>query len=129
MRAIIQRLGGVEQDARQLRLTTEADVPTDAKTCKHMEDDAADQVKYRNSYSGKRIDAGPPMCLTSFGNDFTESPALPCCRDDAMVDKGTAAPKTCLSPVEMRTPTAVGGLLPAGMASIVTQTTLHQLPL
>ena len=43
------------------------------------------------------------MCLTSFGDDSTEPPAFPCCRDDVMVDKGAAAPRSYLLPVEMRT--------------------------
>ena len=60
------------------------------------------------------------MCLTSFGDDSTEHPALPCCRDDAMVGRGAEAPKPCLSPVEMLTLTPAGGLLPAGTASTAT---------
>ena len=49
------------------------------------------------------------MCLTSFDDDSTESPTLPC-EDNALVDKDAAAPKPCLSPVEMRTLTVAGGL-------------------
>ena len=37
--------------------------------------------------------------------------------------------KSCLSPLEVYLPTAVGGLLPADMASTATRTTFHQLPL
>ena len=66
------------------------------------------------------------MYLTSFGDDSTEPPALPCCRDDALVDKGAKASKPCLSPVEMRTLTAVGDLLPARTASTATRTIFHQ---
>ena len=74
----------------------------------------------------KRVDAGPPMCLTSFGDDSTESPALSC-RGDAMVDdKSAAAIRPCISPVEMRMLTAAGGLLPAGTASRATKTIVHQ---
>ena len=61
------------------------------------------------------------MCLISFGDDSTEPSALPC-RDDAMVDKDAEAPKLCLSPVEIRTPTAAGGLFPAGTASTAMRT-------
>ena len=61
------------------------------------------------------------MCLTSFGDDSTESLALPC-RNDVMVDKGAAAPKQCLLSVEMQTPTAAGDLLPAGTASTAMRT-------
>ena len=59
------------------------------------------------------------MCRTSFGDDSTGPLALPCSRDEALVDNGAATPKPRLSPVEMRTPTAAGGLLPAGTASTV----------
>ena len=65
----------------------------------------------------QKVDTDPPMCLTSFGDDSTKPPAFPC-TVDVMVDKGAAAPKLCFLPVEMRTPAATGGLLPAGTASI-----------
>ena len=60
--------------------------------------------------SSVRVDGGPTS-LTIFGM-IAEPLALPY-RDDALVDKGTEAPKPCLAPVKMRTPTAAGGLLPA----------------
>ena len=69
------------------------------------------------------------MCLTSFGEDSTGPPAVPCSRGDALVNKGTVAPKPCLSPVEMRTLTAVGSLLPAGTVSSATRAKFHQPPL
>ena len=53
------------------------------------------------------------ICLTSFGDDSTEPPALPPCRDDAMVDKDAAASKTYFSPVEMRTAPPVTYFPPA----------------
>ena len=62
------------------------------------------------------------MCLASFGDDSTKPLVLPYCRDNALVDKDAAAPKPCLSSVEMRTLTTAGGLLPAGTASIATRT-------
>ena len=105
----------------------EADVKPDTKTRKRTEDAAADRAKHGDSSSAKKADPDP-MCLTSFGDDCTEPPALPY-RDDAIVDKGAAAPKPCLSPVEMRTLTAAGGLLPAGTASTATRTIFHQPPL
>ena len=55
-----------------------------------------------------------------------EPPTLPR-RDDVLVDKGAAVPKPCLSPVEMRTLTAAGNLLPAGIASTVTRIVYYQL--
>ena len=59
------------------------------------------------------------MCSTSFGVKV-ESPAVPC-RDDVLVENGAPAPNSCLSPLEMRSPTAAGGLLPAGEASTTTR--------
>ena len=59
--------------------------------------------------------------LTSFGDDFTGLSALPCLRNDALVDNGAAVPKPRLSPAEIRTLTATGGLLPAGKASTATR--------
>ena len=76
--------------------------------------------------SSARIDAGPTSS-TSFGMKV-EPPALPL-RDDALVDNGAAAPKLFLSPVEIRTLTAAGGLLLAGTSSTTTSTIFPQPPL
>ena len=51
-----------------------------------------------------------------------EPPALPC-RDDVLVENGAAMPKSCISPLEMRTTTA---LLPTGKTSTATRTTFDQ---
>ena len=99
MRATDLRLASLEQDARQPRLAAEVDVRTDTKTRKRSEEAAADQAEHWDSCSAKKVDAGPPMCLTSFDDDSTEPSALPC-RDDTMVDKDAAAPKPCLLPVK-----------------------------
>ena len=128
IRATRQRLAGLEQVARHPHFATEADVPTDSKTRKRTENAAADQTKHGDSCSAKKFAAGPPICLTSFGDDSTEPPALSC-RDDIIVDKGAVAPKPCLSLVEVRKLTAAGGLLPAGIASTATRTIFHQPPL
>ena len=84
-----------------------------------MEDIAAERVISGDNLLPSQVDTDP-ICLTTFGDDSTESPALPRTRDHALVDNGAAAPKPCLSPAEMRTRTAAGGLLPAGTASTVT---------
>ena len=113
MRATVQRLAGPEYDARQPRLAVEADVNPDTNARMHTEDAAADRViSGDNSFA--QVDPDP-ICLTIFGDDTTEPLALPR-RDGVLVDKGTAVPKPCLSPVEMRTLTATGGLLSAGTA-------------
>ena len=116
-----QRLAGLEQDIRQPRLVMEADVPSDTKTHKRMENTVAVQAKHGDSCFANQVDPDP-MCLTSFDDDSTGPPALPCTRDDALVDNGTAAPKPCLSPMEMRIPTAAGSLLPAGTVSTAIMT-------
>ena len=69
------------------------------------------------------------MCSTSFGDDSTGPPALPCSMDDALVDSGAAASKSFLSSLEMRTTSAAGGLLPTGETSTVIKTTYNLSPL
>ena len=54
-----------------------------------------------------------------------EPSALPR-RDDVVVNKGAEAPKPCLSLLEMRSPRAAGGLLPAGTTFTATRTIFHQ---
>ena len=110
-----QRLADLLHEAQQPRLATEANVEPDMKTRKRTEDAVADRAKQGDNNSSARVDHDP-MRLTSFGDDSTEPPALPC-RDDALVDQGAEAPKPCLSPGEMRMTTTAGGLLPAGTVS------------
>ena len=127
LRAIYQRLAGAEYDDRQPHLASEADVKPDTKTRKRTEDAAADRVMVGNSCSAE---VGPdPMCLTSFGDDYTEPLALLFCRDDALVVKSVVVPNPCLSLVEIRTLRAAGGLLPAGTASTATRAIFYQPPL
>ena len=105
----------------------EADVSADEKTRKGTKGAAtAVQAMHGNSFSAKRVQDGPKSS-TTFGVK-AEPPALPC-RGDVSVENAAAAPKSCLSPLEMRTPTAAGGLLPTGKTSTATRTTYHQLPL
>ena len=104
-------------------------MPLNTKTRERTEGAAAAvQTKHGDGCSSKRVQASP-RSSTRFGDDFTGPPALPCSRDDTLVDNGAAAPKSCLSPLEMRAPTATGGLLPTGTASTVTRTTFYQPPL
>ena len=123
MRVIDQRVASLEQDARQPRLAMVADGQADTKTRERTEGAAtAVQAMHGDSCSANRVDPDP-ICSTSFGDDCTGPPALPCSREDALIDKGAAAPKSCLSPLEMRTPIATGGSLPAGETSTATKTT------
>ena len=127
MRDTKQQLADFEQDARQSRLATEADVPSDTKNRQRMEGAAAAvQTKDGDSCFANQIHPDP-VCLASFGDVSTRPPALPSSRDDALVGNGAAAPKSCLSPVEMRMLTAAGGLLLAGTVSTATMITFSQL--
>ena len=81
-----------------------------------------------DSCSANRVDPDPIFC-TSFGDDCTGPPALPGSREDALVDNGAAVPKSCRPPLEMRSPTAAGGLLPTGEASIAMRSSFNQPPL
>ena len=116
-----QRLTSLEQDAWQPRLTMEAEVKANEKTCERTEvATAVVQAKYGDSWSAKSVQAGPKGS-TSLGD--AGPPAFPCSRDDVLVGNGVAAPKSCLSHLEMRTPTAAGGLFPACTTSTATRTT------
>ena len=107
----------------------ETDVPSGTKTREHTEGAAgAVQAKHGNSCSENRVDPDP-MCLTSFGDDSTGPPTLPCSKDNAMIRNGAAAPKSCLSSLEMRTPIAAGGLLPADTISTATRIPSDQPPI
>ena len=43
-----------------------------------------------------------------------------------MVEEGATTPKSCLPSLEMRSPTATGGLVPTGEASTATETTSNE---
>ena len=123
-----QRLASLEHNAQQPRLAMEADGPADTKTRECTEGAAkAVQAMYGDSFSASRVDPGPKTNSTSFGVK-ADPPALPC-RDDVLIEKGAAAPKSCLSPLEMRTTSAAGGFLPTGKPSTATKTTFNQPPL
>ena len=113
-----QRVVSLEQDARQPRHAMEADGPADKKTRERTEDvtTAAVQAMHGDSFSANRVDPNPESPI-SFDGDSIRPPTLSCSRDDALVGSGAAAPKSCLSPLEMCSPTAAGGLLPAGKTS------------
>ena len=126
---IDQRLVSLKQDDRQPCLAPVADVPADKKNRERAEGAATTvQAKHGESCFAKRVQAGPKSS-TSSGDDFTGPPALLCSRDDALVGNGIATPKSRLSPLEMRTPTATGGLLPAVITSTAKRITFNQLPL
>ena len=101
LRRMDQCLASLEQNARQPRLAMEADVPADEKPREHKESAAKEvQAMDEDSFSANRVQASRTT-LTSVGVK-DESPALPC-RDDVLAKNGAAAPKSCLSPLEVRT--------------------------
>ena len=114
MRETRQRSASLEQDAQQSRLVMEADVTSDKKTRKRTESAAAAERVISGDNSPAQVDTDA-IRSTSFG--MKSEPLALSRRDDVLVDRGVAAPRSCLSPVEMRTLTAAGGLLPVGIAS------------
>ena len=123
MRVKDQRQAILEQDTRQPRLAMVVDGQADKNTHERTEGAAtAVQAMHGDSCSANRVDPNP-MCSTSFGDDCTGPLALPCSKEDALVDNSAAAPKSCLSSLEIRTTTAAGGLLPAGETATATKTT------
>ena len=129
-RSMNQRLTSLEQDARQPRLAIEADGKAETKTRERTEGAVtAVQAMHGDSCHANRVDPDQMMCCTSFVDDCTGPPALPCSRENVLVDNGAAAPNLRLPPFKMRSPTATGGLLPTGEASIATRTTFNLLPL
>ena len=122
-----QRLASLEHDARQPRPAMEADVQADKEARERTEGAAtAVQAMHRDCFPANRVNPDP-MCWAIFGVK-AEPPALPC-RDDVLVENDAAVPKSCLSPLEMSTTTAAGGLLPTGKTSTATRTTFDQPPL
>ena len=123
-----QRLTRVEHEARQPRLAMEADGPAITKTRERTEGAAtAVQAMHGNSFSTCRVGPGPKTKSTSFG--MMVKPPDPSCREDVLVEDGAAPPKSCLPSLEMRSPTAAGGLLPTGEASTATKATFNKLRL
>ena len=127
MRRMDQRLASLEHDARHPRLAMVADGQSDTKTPERTKGAArAVQSMHGDSLFVNRVDPDP-MCSTTFGVKV-KPPALPC-MDDGLVEKGAAAPKSRLSLLEMRSPTAAGGLLFASMTTTTAiRTAFHQPP-
>ena len=129
MRETDQRLASLEHDAWQPRLPMKADEQVDTKTRERTEGTATTvQAMHGDSCFANRVDPNP-MYSTSVGDDRTGPPVPPCSGENALVDDGAAAPKSCLPPLEMRTTTTAGGLLPTGETSAATKITFNQSPL
>ena len=77
-RGTSQRLTNLEHDARQPRLSMEADGQADTKTRERTEGAVtAVQTIHEDSCSANQVNPDP-ICSTSFGYDCTGPPALPC---------------------------------------------------
>ena len=125
LRRMGQRLADLEQDA-WLRLAMEVDGPVDSKTRECTEGAAIGvQAMRGDSFSSNRVDTDPNTSA-SFDDDVTGPPAPRCSTDDALIDNGAAAPKSCLSPLEMCSPITAGGLLHTAKTTTVTWTTFDQ---
>ena len=128
-RLLEQHLTSLDPGAQQSRLAMMADGPANTKTREHTERAAtAVQAMHGDSCSADWVDPDP-MCSTSFGDDCIGPPAPPCSGENTLVDNCAATPKSCLPSLEMRSPTAAGGLLPTGEASTATKTTYNKTPL
>ena len=128
MRERDQHLTRLEHGARQPRLAVEADGQASTKTRERTESAAtAVQAMRGDCFSACRVEPGPTTNSTSLGMK-ADPPAIPC-RDDSVVECGSAAFKSCLPSMEMRPSTAAGGLVPIGDASKASETTLNEPPL
>ena len=75
-------------------------IPTDKKTRKRGGDVAADQAKYGDSCSARRIDTGPTR-LTRVSKIAEPSLAPVKCISDALFNEGAEVAKPHLPPVEV----------------------------
>ena len=118
----------LEHEARQPRLAMEVDGHASTKTQGRTEGatTAVQAMRGDSCTAAQKVRDGPKTSIT-FGME-AESPDLPC-RDDVLVKGGDAAPESCLPPLEMRSSTAAGGLVPTGKASTATETNFNQPPL
>ena len=106
-----QHVTRLEHGARHPRLAMGADGHADSKTREHTEGAAtAVQTIPGDCFSARWVEPGPNTNSTSFGVK-AEPPDLPR-RDNVVVES-----------LEMRSPSATGGLVPTGEASTASETT------
>ena len=97
----MQYAARLEQDARQPHLAMEADGQADTETRERTEGAAtAVQAMRGDCFSARRVEPGLNTNSASFGVK-AEPPALPC-RDDVVVECGTAASESCLPSLQRR---------------------------
>ena len=115
-----QHVTSLEHGARQPRLAMEADGPVNTKPRERTEGAtiAVQAMRGDRCTTEQKVQDGPKTSI-SFGM-MAEPPDLPC-REDVLVEDGATAPESYLSSLEMRSPTAAGGLVPTGEASTATE--------
>ena len=126
MRRLEQHLLSQEQDARQSRLVMEeVDGHANTKTQERTEGatKAVQAMRGDSCTAEQNVQDGPETSIT-FGVE-AEPPDLPC-REDVLVEKGATSPESFLPSLEMRSPTAAGGLVPTREASTATETTSNE---
>ena len=114
----------LEQDARQRRYAMEADETANTKTRARTEGAAmaVQAMRGDSCTTVKKVQDGPKTSIT-FGVE-AEPPDLPC-REDVLVEEGDTSPESCLPSLDMRSSTAVVGLVPTGKASTTTETNFN----
>ena len=124
-RVMDEHVTSLEHGARQPRLAMEADWHENTKTQERTEGatTAVQAMRGDSCTTEKKVQDGPKTSIT-FGVE-AKPPDLPC-RYDVLVEGGDAAPRSCLPSLEMRSPTAAGGLLPTGEASTAMRTTFSE---
>ena len=103
----------------------EADAPANTKTRERTKGTAtAVQAICGDSFSACRVDPSPIINSTSFGM----MPELPdvSWRDDVEIESGNTGPKSCLPSLDMRSPTAAGGLDPTGETFTAGEATVNE---
>ena len=124
-RVMDEHVSSLEHGARQPRLAMKANGHANTKTQERTEGaaTAVQAMRGDSCTTAQKVQDGPKTSIT-FGVEV-EPPDLPC-RNDVLVKGSDAAPRSCLPSFEMRSPTAVGGLLPTGEASTATRTTSNE---
>ena len=115
-----------EQDAGSHVLPWRRQTGTQPSRLKSARRAPLKQYKRRvgNSCTAKqKVQDGPKTSITS--GVEAEPPDLPCL-EDVLVEEGATSPESCLPPLEMRSPTAAGGLVPTGEASTATEATSNE---
>ena len=124
-RVMDQHVTSLEHGARQPRLAMEADGQANTKTQERTEGAAAvlQAVRGDSCTTEQKVQDGPKTSITFVME--AEPPDLPC-REGVLIEDGATTPKLCLPSLEMRSPTAAGGLVPTGEASTASETTSNE---